>query len=40
MVEKDANVLHWDGTTLKDTGQRIKLNGGPAGIRTADKPRQ
>jgi DNA-binding beta-propeller fold protein YncE len=40
MVEKETNVLHWDGANLKDTGQRIKTNGGPAGIRTAEKPRQ
>jgi hypothetical protein len=24
---------------LRDTGHRIKVNGGPAAIRTADKPR-
>ena len=35
MVEKDIHVFRWDGTTLQDTGQRIKTNGGPAGIRTA-----
>ena len=37
MVEKDFWVFSWDGTTLKDTGQRVKVNGGPAAIRTADK---
>jgi DNA-binding beta-propeller fold protein YncE len=37
MVEKDYWVFAWDGTTLKDTGQRVKVNGGPVGIRTADK---
>jgi len=38
MVEKEIQVLRWDGSTLQDTGQRIKTNGGPAGIRTADRP--
>jgi len=37
MVEKDYWVFSWDGTTLKDTGQRVKVNGGPAAIRTADR---
>ena len=37
MVEKDYWVFSWDGTTLKDTGQRVKVNGGPVGIRIADK---
>ena len=37
MIEKDYWVLEWDGTTLKDTGQRVKMNGGPAAIRTAEK---
>ena len=37
MVEKDIQVLSLDGQTLKDTGQRIKVNGGPAALRTADK---
>jgi sugar lactone lactonase YvrE len=37
MVEKDYWVFEWDGRTLRDTGQRVKVNGGPAGIRTADK---
>ena len=35
MVEKEIWVYQWDGTTLKDTRQRIKVNGGPCGIRTA-----
>jgi len=35
MVEKDFWVFSWDGKTLKDTGQRVKVNGGPVGIRTA-----
>ncbi len=37
MVEKDYWVFSWDGTTLKDTGGRIKVNGGAAAIRTAEK---
>jgi len=37
MVEKDYWVFQWDGATLKDTGQRVKVNGGPAAIRTAEK---
>ncbi|MGH7303343.1 MAG: YncE family protein [Candidatus Rokuibacteriota bacterium] len=37
MIEKDYWVFQWDGSTLKDTGQRVKMNGGPAAIRTADK---
>jgi len=35
MVERDIQVLRWDGSTLTDTGQRIKTNGGPAAIRIA-----
>jgi hypothetical protein len=38
MVEKEIYVLRWDGSTLQDTGQRIKTNGGPAAIRTAGRP--
>jgi len=37
MVEKDIQVLALDGTTLKDTGPRIGVKGGPAAIRFADK---
>jgi DNA-binding beta-propeller fold protein YncE len=37
MVEKEIQVLGLDGTTLKDTGVRIAVKGGPAAIRTADK---
>lgn len=37
MIEKDYWVFQWDGATLRDTGQRIKMNGGPAAIRTAEK---
>src|SRR5262249_54436817 len=35
MVEKEIWVFGWDGTVLKDTGQRIKTHGGPAAIRVA-----
>ena len=37
MVEKDLWVFELDGDTLRDTGQRIKVNGGAAAIRTAEK---
>jgi len=37
MVEKDIQVLAVDGTTLRDTGLRIGVKGGPAAIRFADK---
>jgi len=37
MIEKDYWVFQWDGTTLRDTGQRVRVNGGPAAIRTAEK---
>jgi DNA-binding beta-propeller fold protein YncE len=36
MVEKDLQVFAWDGTTLRETA-RIKMSGGPAAIRTAEK---
>ena len=35
MVEKEIQVLRWDGKTLSDSGHRIKTNGGPAAIRIA-----
>lgn len=38
MVEKNVQVLSWDGTTLKDTGHRLPMKGGSAAIRVADKP--
>ena len=38
MVERDIVVFGFDGSKLEDTGQRIKLNGGGAAIRAADKP--
>jgi len=37
MMEKDIQVFQWDGRALKDTGARIKVNGGSAAIRTADR---
>jgi DNA-binding beta-propeller fold protein YncE len=37
MVEKDYWVFSWDGSALKDTGARVKVNGGPVGIRIADR---
>ena len=37
MVEKDYWVFRWDGSTLRDTGQRVKMNGGPAAIRAAER---
>jgi DNA-binding beta-propeller fold protein YncE len=39
MVEKDIAVLKVVGDKLEDTGQRLKVKGGPAAIRTAEKPR-
>ncbi len=36
MVEKDVQVFAWDGSTLRETA-RIKVNGGPAAVRTAEK---
>jgi DNA-binding beta-propeller fold protein YncE len=38
MVERDVQVLRWDDVSLKDMGERIKVNGGSAALRTADKP--
>jgi DNA-binding beta-propeller fold protein YncE len=37
MIEKDYWVFQWDGRALRDTGQRVKMNGGPVAIRTAEK---
>jgi len=37
MVERDVWVFEWTGSTLRDTGHRIKVNGGSAALRTADK---
>ena len=36
MVEKDVQVFAFDGHALKEVG-RIKVNGGPAAVRTAEK---
>ncbi len=36
MVEHDIQVFSWDGTVLKEVA-RLKVNGGPAAIRTAEK---
>jgi DNA-binding beta-propeller fold protein YncE len=36
MVEKDVQVFEFNGKKLKETG-RIKVNGGSAAVRTADK---
>jgi DNA-binding beta-propeller fold protein YncE len=38
MVEKDIMVFKLDGGKLEDTGQRLKMKGGPAAMRTAEKP--
>lgn len=38
MVERNVQVLRWDGTALKDEGERIRVNGGSAALRTADRP--
>ena len=38
MVERNVQVLHWNGTTLADRGERIRVNGGSAALRTADMP--
>jgi DNA-binding beta-propeller fold protein YncE len=39
MVQKDIQVFDVVAAGLHDTGRRIQLKGGPAGIRIADKPR-
>jgi DNA-binding beta-propeller fold protein YncE len=38
MVEREVQVLHWDEISLRDLGERIKVSGGSAALRTADKP--
>jgi hypothetical protein len=35
MVEREIQVLRYEGDRLTDTGQRIKVNGGPVSIRTS-----
>lgn len=37
MIEKDVQILTTDGTSVRDTGQRIKLKGAPASIRTSER---
>lgn len=37
MVEKDIGVYRIEANGVVDTGQRIKMNGGPAAMRTAEK---
>lgn len=37
VVEKEYWVFGWDGARLIDSGHRVKVNGGPAAIRTAEK---
>jgi DNA-binding beta-propeller fold protein YncE len=37
MVEQDIQVFSLDGGTLRDTGVRIAVKGGPAALRTADQ---
>jgi hypothetical protein len=39
MVEKDYWLFEWNGSRLRATGQRVKMNGGPVAIRTADTER-
>jgi hypothetical protein len=38
MVERNVQVLRWDGTSITDRGERIPVNGGSAALRTADRP--
>lgn len=38
MADRTIAVFRVDGDRLRDTGQRLQVNGGPAGIRTADAP--
>jgi len=37
MVEKDVQVFAWDGTSLRDTGERLPMKGGVAAIRTVER---
>ena len=36
MVEKEIQVFSWGGSTLREVG-RLKVSGGPAAVRTAEK---
>ena len=38
MADRNLAVFRFDEGRLRDTGQRIAVNGGPAAIRTADVP--
>lgn len=38
MVEKDIMIFKLAGDKLEDTGERLKMKGGPAALRTAEKP--
>jgi hypothetical protein len=38
MVERNVQVLRWDGSSLTDRGERIRVSGGSAALRTADRP--
>jgi hypothetical protein len=38
MVERDLQVFKLDGTRLRAAGS-VKVHGGPAAVRLADKPR-
>lgn len=37
MIEQDIMVFRIEGNAVMDTGHRLKVNGGPGAIRTADK---
>jgi hypothetical protein len=37
MVQREIQVFRLDTKGLFDTGHRIKMSGGPAGIRTAER---
>ena len=37
MIEKDIGIYRIEANGVADTGQRIKMNGGPAAMRTAEK---
>ena len=36
-VEREIQVFRLDNKGLFDTGTRLKMSGGPAGIRTAER---
>lgn len=38
MVEKEIQIFKLEGDKLTDTGERLKMKGGPAAIRTVEKP--